>query len=414
MKISRVYIYLKFKNLLASLFLNFSSSKNKLSKKLLMMTNKKYIEYFGMCRTTLIVMLEYLKEIKPDKNEIIVCSYNLREMIDIIKNYNFKINLVDINKHNGLINSDFIKEKISQRTAALLYTNMFNDYESARYIKRICEQNDILLIEDCAIYFGNYSIENNKKIYAGSIGDVSIFSFGIMKNICAIFGGALVTSNNDIYNYAIKKENEYKKFSNFLYFKKILLFLVLKISTSKFFYNYFFFYLIKIATIKKFKPLLNIFYPALKFKSKINLPDNYYSKISNLSLKIASHYIQGNDFEIETEARKKNNKIYQKYFENQKNVKVLKINDFDYQNFLDYPIFVESRNDLVNYLLNRGLETRIHFYSNCEDVRGDLANNKNSQEFEDQIICLPSHSKISHNKIREYCSSISDFYGSNN
>ena len=413
MKISRVYIYLKFKNLLASFFSNLNTSKNKLSKKLLMMTNKKYIEYFGMCRTSFIVVLEYLKEIKPYKNEIIVCSYNLKEMTDIIKNYNFKINLVDIDKYNGLIDPNLIKEKISERTAALLYTNMFNDYESVEHIKTICLENDILLIEDCAIYCGNYTIKNNKKIYAGSTGDVSIFSFGIMKNICAIFGGALVTSNKDIYNYAIKKESEYKKFSNFLYFKKVLLFLILKLSLSKFFYNYFFFYVIKIATIKKIKPLLNIFYPALKFKSKINLPDNYYSKISNLSLNIVSNYIQSDDLEIETNARKENNKLYQKYFQNQKYVQILKINDFNYQNFLDYPILVKNKDDLVNFLLNRGLETRIHFYSNCEDVR-DLVNNKNSQNFEDRIICLPSHSKISHNKINEYCSSISDFYGSNN
>ena len=35
-------------------------------------------------------------------------------------------------------------------------------------------KNRILLIEDLAIYFGNFSLVENKKIYAGSIADISI------------------------------------------------------------------------------------------------------------------------------------------------------------------------------------------------------------------------------------------------
>ena len=69
MKISRVYIYLKLKNLFFSFFSNSYLSKKKLSKNLLEMTNKKYVEFFGMCRTSFIVILEFLKEKKPNKNE---------------------------------------------------------------------------------------------------------------------------------------------------------------------------------------------------------------------------------------------------------------------------------------------------------------------------------------------------------
>ena len=47
-----------------------------------------------------------------------------------------------------------------------------------------------LLIEDNAIYLGNYTILNNQK-YAGSFGDVSLLSFGIMK-IIILFMGAHV------------------------------------------------------------------------------------------------------------------------------------------------------------------------------------------------------------------------------
>ena len=413
MKVSRVYIYLKIKTLLLSLFSGKYSSKENISKTLRKMTDKKYIAYFGMCRSCLIVFLEFLKEKRPKKNEIIVCSYNLKEMIEIIKNYNFNVNLIDIELDNALMDISSIKKKISKKTAAILYTNMFNDYEHALEVRKICNENDILMIEDCAIYLGNHTIFNNKKIYAGSVGDVSIFSFGIMKNVCAIFGGSILTSNKEIYDFISKKNNQFKNFSNLLFLKKIILFFILKISLSKLIYNYLFFYIIKLATIKKFKSLLNLFYPALKFRYRKYIPENYYSKIHNSSLKMVENYINSEDFENEFINRREKNKIYYNYFKNHSQVKTIEVKDFNYQNFLDYPIIVKNKNDLVNFLLKRGLETRIHFYSNCENNIKNFKN-KNSQFYEENIICLPSHSKISFKKISEYCASISAFYVSNN
>ena len=119
MKVSRVHIYLKLKNFILSFFSDSADAKEYVKKNLKEKT-KKYIEFFGMCRTSFLVVLEYLREKNPKKNEIIVCSYNLQEMIDVIKNYSFKAKFIDINNDNGSINIQSIKEKISNQTAAIL------------------------------------------------------------------------------------------------------------------------------------------------------------------------------------------------------------------------------------------------------------------------------------------------------
>ena len=131
-----------------------------------------------------------------------------------------------------------------------------------------------------------------------------------------------------------------------------MLYVVLKISLSRFVYNYFFFYIIKIATAKKILPLLNLFYPALKFKSKINLPKNYYSKISGLSLNIINNYLKKNDYEKEINKRMENNKIYQNYFDNHEHIKIIKIKDFNYQNFR-LSNYYKKRDDLVKFIEQR-------------------------------------------------------------
>ena len=223
MKISRVKIYCKLKHIFNSLFINSEKASSAIKNKLSDQTKKKYVQFFGMCRTGFIVVLEYLLKYRREKKEILICSYNLEEMIEIAKIYKFKVKLIDIDLKTGAMDLNIIEQNISKETAAILYTNMFNNYSDLNRLKKICVKNKILLIEDNAIYLGNYHNHNKNKIYSGSFGDVSIFSFGIMKNISAIFGGALVTSNTDIYNFAHCRNNNFQNFPLSLYFKKFLL-----------------------------------------------------------------------------------------------------------------------------------------------------------------------------------------------
>ena len=212
MKISRVKIYCQIKYFIFSIFLKLEKSKIAIKSKLSQQTNKKYVEFFGMCRTCFLVILEYLIKYKPKKNEILICSYNLEEMIDIARIYKFKVKLIDINMDKGSMDLKSLYENISDSTAAVLFTNMFNNHDDIRELQKVCKENDILLIEDNAIYFGNYLKENENKIFSGSFGDVSIFSFGLMKNVSAIFGGALVTSNKDLFNFAVEKNKNFQTF----------------------------------------------------------------------------------------------------------------------------------------------------------------------------------------------------------
>lgn len=287
---------------------------------------------------------------------------------------------------------------------------MFNNYSELKELKIYCNEKDILLIEDNAIYLGNYYQDKDNKVFSGSFGDVSIFSFGIMKNISAIFGGALVTSDNDINNFAIKKIKEFQKFPFGLYLKKFLLFLILKFSLSKYVYNFLFFYIIKFAHNLNIKFLLKLIYPSYAFKPKKKIPSEYKSKISKISLKIIHQIISDPDIDLERKKRKENNMLYFNLLSQNKNIGQINIEDHDFQNFLDFPIIVKNNKDeLVRFLFDRGLEIRYHFYSNFDKYLSQKKNN-NSSYYEENLICLPSHSGIEKKKIFKYCEEINNFY----
>tara|TARA_S200000501_G_scaffold327799_1_gene327287 strand:- start:1525 stop:2778 length:1254 start_codon:yes stop_codon:yes gene_type:complete len=412
MKISRVKIYCQIKYFIFSIFLKLEKSKIAIKSKLSQQTNKKYVEFFGMCRTCFLVILEYLIKYKPKKNEILICSYNLEEMIDIARIYKFKVKLIDINMDKGSMDLKSLYENISDSTAAVLFTNMFNNHDDIRELQKVCKENDILLIEDNAIYFGNYLKENENKIFSGSFGDVSIFSFGLMKNVSAIFGGALVTSNKDLFNFAVEKNKNFQTFPLILYFKKFMLFVILKVLLSKYIYNIFFFYVVKLAHDFKIRSILKLIYPSFSFKPKKNIPTDYKSKISNTSLKIIYQIMNNSNFEIDWQKRKFNNELYYNLLSKNPNIKQVKIVDFNYQNFLDYPIIVKKNKDnLVKFLFKKGLEIRYHFYANFEKYMS-FTNTpiSTSKYYEDNLICLPSHPDIDTKKVERYCEEINNFY----
>ena len=393
MKHSRVSLYLNFKQLFISIFKNYEESKVSVEKEFKKKIKKKYVHFTGMCRTSFLLILEYLSEKYPNKKEILICAYNLKELVDLARLKNFKVIFVDINLDNGTVTKDLILKKITKNTSAVLFTHMFNNYSNLEEISKICKKNGILLIEDVAIYYGNHS----KNRYAGSLGDVSILSFGIMKNISAFFGGALLTNNKDISQYARNRINNFQEFSFGVYFNKFLLFIILKFFLSSIIYNLFFFF------------INSKIYPALKFTRKKIIPKFYYSKISNFSIKIIATILKDKSFKKATNLRKKNNKYFFNKLKNFRYVKIMPIQDYDFQNFLDFPIIVKNKRALAVYLFKKGLETRFHFYENCEDLINNKKNNINSNYFENHLICLPSHGAINKSLIDKYCSEIENF-----
>ena len=100
---------------------------------------------------------------------------------------------------------------------------------------------------------------------------------------------AAVITNDKKFITFLNSENEInKKFFLSKILHQSVIYFILKIMSVKIFYKTIFIYIIKSAQ-NKFKPLLKLFYPSIKFKT-INFPNYYFTKISNFSLKLA--YLQ--------------------------------------------------------------------------------------------------------------------------
>ena len=408
----RIWIYLDLYNFLRGVFFKIEKNKfiNYIFKEIAKQSNKKYVVLASQCRVGFLFVLKYLKS-KSKKKEIILCAYNLPEMVNVAVKLNFNIKFCDLNYKTGVMDIRELKKKISKKTAAIVLTNMFNDSKNSADIKNLASKYKITLIEDNAIYFDNYTRKNKSKIFSGSFGDFSIYSFNIMKNISSFYGGAISTNDEEFKKFY---EMEYKKlnsFSKIPLLKQILIFLVLKIMSSTFLFKIFFLNIIRFAHLNNLNIILKLLYPSLKSLKK-NLPNYYYSKMSDLSVFVT--YLQLKNLDKRKKLFKERQIKHAFYFRKitklSKKLQTIKTTDKNFQNYLDFPILVKNKNNLNKFLLNQGMEVRFKHYYNCEKLFRKTKKCINSERYENELICLPLHSKINQSYMDRLTNKINQYY----
>ncbi|MFC1789615.1 DegT/DnrJ/EryC1/StrS family aminotransferase [Patescibacteria group bacterium] len=110
---------------------------------------------------------------------------------------------VDINENTFNINAKNLENKITAKSKAVIIQHTFGLPAEMEEILRICRENNLILIEDCAHSLG--ATYNGKKV--GTFGDAAFFSFSRDKVISSVYGGMVTVSNDEL----AEKIKEYRK-----------------------------------------------------------------------------------------------------------------------------------------------------------------------------------------------------------
>ena len=106
-----------------------------------------------------------------------------------------KIKVFDFEPNSYYYDLENIKKLITTNTKFFLACYLYGMPLNIEEVKKICDENNITLIEDVAQAFGT---KVNGK-YAGTFGKIGCYSFNDTKMLRIGEGGAIVTSDKDIY-----------------------------------------------------------------------------------------------------------------------------------------------------------------------------------------------------------------------
>lgn len=96
------------------------------------------------------------------------------------------------------INPNAVKKAITPKTKVIMPVHMCGSMADLKALKTICEEYNIILLEDACQAIGG-SFEGKP---LGSYGDLGCFSFDYVKTITCGEGGALITNNREYYTNA--------------------------------------------------------------------------------------------------------------------------------------------------------------------------------------------------------------------
>lgn len=137
-------------------------------------------------RSALYVALKGVGVQKGD--EVLVQAFSCNAVVNPILWVGATPVYCDIEEESYNIAVADVRTKITKKTKAIIVQHTFGICADITALKSIAQQNNILVIEDCAHSLG----ATHKKQTIGSFGDVAIFSFGRDKVISSVYGGGVV------------------------------------------------------------------------------------------------------------------------------------------------------------------------------------------------------------------------------
>lgn len=127
-------------------------------------------------------------------DEVIVCGYSMSISAVAPLLYGGIPVFADLEEDYFCLSADRVAEKITSRTKAILVVDLFGQVYDVTRINALAEKHGLKVIEDCAqapgAKFGNK--------YAGSLGDIGVFSLNYHKHIHSGEGGIIVTDDDTL------------------------------------------------------------------------------------------------------------------------------------------------------------------------------------------------------------------------
>ena len=154
--------------------------------------NSKFLALTQSC-TDALELASSLINLKPD-DEVIMPSYTFTSTANAVVLRGAKPVFADINTNDFQINQDQIESLITKKTKAIFIVHYGGNCMNLKKIIKIKKKHNLFLIEDCAHSF--LSTSNGR--YAGTIGDIGVFSFHETKNIVGGQGGAISINNSKL------------------------------------------------------------------------------------------------------------------------------------------------------------------------------------------------------------------------
>ena len=309
-------------------------------------------------------------------DEIILPSIIVPEVMEVIQMLKLTPIPTRVKKKTLNIDPKFIEKNISKKTKFILMAHMAGIPCDINQILSISKKFNLKIIEDSCQSCG--AMYNSKK--TGSFGDLSYFSFGILKNLNTLGGGIILTDNKKYFENIKNQIKHFDKPNNVLLIFRLLILSLLKFCTSKFVFENITSHFIKLINVLN-SNFINAIFKKKKIIAK-SFKQNYCKKYSDFQAKLG--------FDQLKELRKNNilrNKIGLEY---DNILGLVKKENKKFNIYSTYPIKINKHDKTITKLISNGI------YASKGYLKSYSLNKNSNKLIENKIqyIFIPIYSQM--------------------
>jgi dTDP-4-amino-4,6-dideoxygalactose transaminase len=139
------------------------------------------------------------------KDAVVLPAYTVPEVVTMLRWAGIEAQFTDINSETYNMDPEGLEAEISENAHAILMTHLYGRPCDVEAIAEIASKKGLHIIEDAAQACG----AEYKGQKAGTFGQISYFSFGLVKNLNTLGGGMLTTDDDELAENARKITRHY-------------------------------------------------------------------------------------------------------------------------------------------------------------------------------------------------------------
>jgi perosamine synthetase len=348
--------------------------------------------------------------VQPGQN-VILSPYTISDVVNMVICAGAVPVFADIERETCNIDPERVAALINDDTGAVLITHFYGLACDVEKINAICAPRGVPVIEDAAQAFGT-RIGNR---LAGTLGDVGVFSFGMIKTPTSFFGG-MVVSNNGEFAKRIREMIDAcqpQSFSRLMI--RVMKALLLDVATYQPVFRILTYRIFRLGHLKNIKFLKQTMNVDLNPVMRRSIPKNYLVHWSPLQARVVLEQIPLVDDRIKTRIA-----AAQMYHDGLKDIDGLilpPLRTDRSHSYCYFPIQCNERDKLVDHCMRQHRDIGASHHRNCasmacfKDYQRDCPN---SEAVARSLVYLPTYPSYTESEIKENIRVIRDFFASEN
>ncbi len=340
--------------------------------------------------------------------KVVLSPYTISDVINMVICAGGIPVFCDLERETCNVDPAELGRLIDADTGAVLVTHLHGLACEMDRISALCRQRGVPLVEDAAQAFG----ARFRGRAVGTFGDVSIYSFGVYKNVNAFFGGMLVTPHADL---AARLRSEIDAFppQELGYFAtKVMSGLASDVATWPPLFKSLTYRIFRYGFLNDIALLNNQVTVDAHPEIKRELPESYLRRLTPMQARLILPQLEHVDEHIRARVR-----AAQRYHEGLRDVDEIVLpplrTDFSHT-YTYFPIQVKDRPDFLRFMMRERRDIAAQHLRNCADLPCFTAFQRdcpNARETARSVALLPTYPRYGDADIDRNIAAVRRYFG---